>query len=136
MNNSGTVYRNWDASINDYRTRIIIDTSDTLNMAQNPILGVMPNPPGGVQADPFFDPSAHRVNPGAISTDNQRMAQLEMRLRMTFHELRTKLLGLGTTYEEGKVYVHFVRAGALQVFTDEPAMFPSDALVNNLRLCL
>jgi hypothetical protein len=41
-----------------------------------------------------------------------------------------------TTFEEGVIYVHFVRAGQLQSFTDEPAMFPSDALVNNLRLCL
>lgn len=74
--------------------------------------------------------------PGAIDSDIQRIAQIETRMRMSSHELKQKLTGLGTTFAEGLVFIHFVRAGALQVFTDDPEMFPSDALVNNLRLCL
>lgn len=113
-----------------------VKATNVAHTTMNTILGPAGVAPIGRVYDPFMDPSSMRPNPGAIETDTQRMAQLEMRMRMTAHELRQKLIGLDTTVGDGSVFMHFVRNGEMQVFIDEPSLFPSDALVNNLRLCL
>jgi hypothetical protein len=65
------------------------------------------------------------------------MAMMEMRLRVRHGDLKASLHGLGTTFEGGdKVFVHFVRNDELVVFEDDAGLFPSDALITKLRLCI
>lgn len=67
-----------------------------------------------------------------------RFNLLRDRLRLDSQEIQDKLPHIATVYDSTseKVFVTFVRNGAMVVYEDDAGMFPSDVLVTTLRLCL
>lgn len=100
-------------------------TKHRTNMMVAPVGGLS----GSYQQTPSFSGMNHHPT---------RVEMLAARLRLDVGEMYRKLEGLYTTHIEGsdKVFVTFVGKGELVVFEDSAGMYPSDALVTSLRLCL